>query len=57
MSQSKLKKKGKKGCLLYSTKNSTQSVMAYMAKESKRVDICTWITESLSGIPGGNTTL
>ena len=34
------------------------SVMTYMGKESKkRVDICIWITDSLSCTPGANTTL
>ena len=41
---------------LYSTGNSTEySVMAYMGKESKRVDIC--ITDSLCCTPETDITL
>ena len=44
--------------LWYSTGNSTQySVMAYMGKESKKVDICICITDSLCCTPETNTTL
>ena len=44
--------------LLYSTGNPTQyPVMAYMGKESKRVDICICIIDSLCYTPETNTTL
>ena len=43
---------------LYSTEDSTQySVMARKGKESKRVDVCTCITDSLCYTPETNTTL
>ena len=43
--------------LLQSTGNLTQcSVMTYMGKESKRVDICICITDSLCRTPETNTT-
>ena len=44
--------------LLYSPGNSTRySVMTYMGKESKKVDICIYTTDSLCCMPETNATL